>query len=246
MKRVWPVVASALALTVGCATGVDSTEPTPRKTSSSPSASPPPTAPDRDAGREEATIPEKTPRTADAVERPVPSAQWQRMLDVGMARPECPVQRREQLRRVDVNHVDFRGGVTRGHVVVNRDVASSISRIFTRLFDTGFPIRGMRSLERFGGNNARSLAADNTAAFNCRTAGAIDINPRENPWRDLRCECWQPGPENNARTPGKGKILEGGVVWRAFIDDGWIWPNIDVADYMHFDTGYPSEPFAGS
>jgi hypothetical protein len=35
------------------------------------------------------------------------------------------------------------------------------------------------------------------------------------------------------------------VVWRAFHDEGWIWQNIDVPDYMHFDTGYPSSPFGG-
>ena len=23
---------------------------------------------------------------------------------------------------------------------------------------------------------------------------------------------------------------------------GWIWQNIKVPDYMHFDTGYPSRP----
>lgn len=69
------------------------------------------------------------------------------------------------------------------------------------------------------------------------------MNPWENPWKDLRCDCWSPGPRLAARTPGPGKILRGGIVWRAFRAEGWIWQNIDVADYMHFDTGYPSMPF---
>ncbi|WP_278258299.1 M15 family metallopeptidase [Nocardioides convexus] len=102
------------------------------------------------------------------------------------------------------------------------------------------------------------MADDNTSAYNCRTANqinapflksphangrAIDINPVENPWRDLRCKCWFPSKANAARVEGPGKVLRGGVVWTAFRDEGWIWQNIDVADYMHFDTGYPSNPF---
>ena len=29
---------------------------------------------------------------------------------------------------------------------------------------------------------------------------------------------------------------------QAFVDEGWIWQNIKVPDYMHFDTGFPSRP----
>ncbi|MFE3856779.1 M15 family metallopeptidase [Streptomyces griseorubiginosus] len=143
--------------------------------------------------------------------------------------------------------------------VVNADTADSFVRIFTRLFDAKFPIHRMKPLQEYGDNTA-SLAADNTASFNCRRANqinapalasphangrAVDINPLEDPWKDLRCKCWQPGAEVSGRTEGKGKILEGGLVWRTFADEGWIWQNIDVADYMHFDTGYPSKPYAG-
>lgn len=198
------------------------------------------------------------PNQVDAVVRAVPPRQWRQMVAADMVRPECPIQHRDQLRRVDVNHHDFRGQVQRGHLVVNRDVAGSVARIFTRLFDAGFPIRRMASLETYDGENAASLRADNTAAFNCRqpeennspfadsphaNGRAIDINPVENPWLELRCDCWSPGPRFAPRTPGRGKILQGGVVWRAFRDEGWIWQNIDVPDYMHFDTGYPSRPY---
>ena len=41
------------------------------------------------------------------------------------------------------------------------------------------------------------------------------------------------------------KILENGLVRRLFTREGWIWQNIDVPDYMHFDTVYPSRPFPG-
>ena len=196
--------------------------------------------------------------TAEASVQPVSKAQWRRMVDAGMVRPECPIQHRRQLRRVEVNHYDFGGEIRRGHLVVNADVADSVARIFTRLFEEQFPIRRMRSLEAYDGNSNASLRHDNTAAFNCRQANqinapfmesphangrAIDINPRENPWMDLRCRCWSPSPKHQRRNPGKGKILEGGLVWRLFEQEGWIWQNIDVPDYMHFDTGYPSRPW---
>lgn len=197
---------------------------------------------------------------AEAQIREVTAAQWGEIVEVGAWRPGCPVGRGE-LRRVEVNHWDFDGEVRRGVLVVHADVAESVARIFTRLFDAEFPIRRMEPIEVYGGDDLASEQADNTSAFNCRSSEqanapaalsphangrAIDVNPLENPWRNPRCDCWEPSDEHAERVEGKGMILEGGVVWRAFTEEGWIWQNIDVADYMHFDTGYPSEPFIGA
>ena len=177
-----------------------------------------------------------------------------------MVRPECPITERSQLRVVEVGYHGFDGAVHRGRLVVNADVAASVARIFTRLFNERFPIRRMRPIEAYGGDDDASMAADNTSAFNCRqpdqsnsafassphaNGRAVDINPRENPWQDPRCGgCWQPTARFAARTPGRGKILRGGVVWRAFTAEGWIWQDIATADYQHFDTGYPSVPWS--
>ena len=175
-----------------------------------------------------------------------------------MVRPECPIQSPEQLRVVEINHFSFAGDVRRGQLVVNSDVAPSVVRIFSRLYEEEFPIRRMTPVEYFDGDTARSLEADNTSAFNCRRADqinapfadsphangrAIDINPRENPWMDLRCDCWVPSATYAERVEGPGKINKGGLVWQLFTAEGWIWQNIPVPDYMHFDTGYPSRPF---
>ena len=177
-----------------------------------------------------------------------------------MVRPECPVQRASQLRVVVVNHYDFDGAIKRGRLVVNADVADSILRIFSELFDAKFPIRRMVPVEVYGGDTNASLRADNTSAYNCRRADqinapyaesphangrAVDINPRENPWMDLRCDCWVPSARNAERIDRPGGITRGGLVWRLFRREGWVWQNIDVPDYMHFDTGYPSKPFRG-
>ena len=266
------LLVGVLVLT-GCAT--NAAEPdrrTPRADASpsaaAPSAATPTLEPERESAEPspgEATSKEPSsqesakPRTANPEVSRIPDRQWRLIERVGAWRPGCPVGRPD-LRRVEINYVNFDGKVRRGALVVNEDVAASIVRIFTRLFEKRFAIRRMRPVELYGGDVNESLAADNTSAFNCRQPNqinapvlksphangrAIDINPRENPWTDLRCDCWLPSPRLRERTAGQGKILERGLVWRLFRDEGWVWQNIDVPDYMHFDTGYPSRPYRG-
>ncbi|MFE4666046.1 M15 family metallopeptidase [Streptomyces sp. NPDC056716] len=260
-RRLAPLTLVALLLATACTTTSDnpsgapeatpSSTPSPSPSSSSPSPTPTPTA--------TPTPTQTLAPAADAVVEDVPAEQWEEMRDAGMVREGCPVTSPDQLRRVEVNYHGFDGQIHRGVLVVNADTAESVARIFTEIFDAQFPIRSMRPMEEYDGDNTASLAADNTAAFNCRTPDqinappaesphangrAIDINPLENPWKDLRCDCWQPSAEFQARTEGEGKILEGGPVWQAFDDEGWVWQDIDVPDYMHFDTGYPSTPYS--
>lgn len=194
----------------------------------------------------------------DPVVGRVTEGQWRQMIGAGIVRPECPIKRPGQLRRIEINHLDFQGRVRRGELIVNTDVADSVVRIFSQLYEAKFPIRRMKSAEAYAGDSDASLRADNTSAFNCRRGDqinapftdsphangrAIDVNPRENPWMDLRCDCWSPTAEFAERRKAPGTILKGGIVWRAFIAEGWLWQNIDVPDYMHFDTGYPSAAF---
>ena len=196
---------------------------------------------------------------AEANIKRISDHQWRHIVAAGVWRPGCPVGR-EELRRVEVNHYTFDGEIQRGALVVNRDVAHSVARIFTKLFEAEFPIRKMRPVEAYDGDVNASLRDDNTSAYNCRRPSqinappmksphangrAIDVNPRENPWKDLRCDCWLPNRRSTVRDPGPGVILKGGAAWRAFTDEAWIWQNIDVPDYMHFDTGYPSKAYRG-
>lgn len=194
--------------------------------------------------------------SADPVVRMVSKAEWARMVEVGAWHEGCPLTRKN-LRRIEINHIGFDGRVHRGALVVRGDVAASVTRIFTRLFDQRFPIQSLRPIEDYNGNDNRSMRANNTSAYNCRRASqanspaqksphangrAIDLNPYRNPWIDPRCDCWKPSARYAKRTPGKGKILRGGVAYNAFVREGWIWQDIDGVDYQHFDTGYPSRP----
>lgn len=197
------------------------------------------------------------PETAtgvDALVRTIPDRQWRRIVSTGTWRPECPVGRSD-LRRIELNYRTFDGGVGRGQLIAHQDSVDDLVDIFAALFEAGFPIERMEPVERYGGEVIRSLEANNTSAFNCRKPGqinapvedsphangrAVDINPVQNPWRDPRCTCWQPGREFAKVKDGPGVIRTGSLPVQLFEERGWVWQNIDVPDYMHFDTGYPS------
>ena len=147
--------------------------------------------------------------SADPVVRKLTKAEWARMVEVGMAGPNCPVQRKN-LRRLEINHVNFDGEVKRGAIVVRGDVVESVTRIFTRLFEKRFPIHRMTPVEAFNGSDQRSMKANNTSAYNCRRPSeanspsmksphangrAIDINPIQNPWLNPRTHVWEPSGE---------------------------------------------------
>ena len=103
---------------------------------------------------------------------------------------------------------------------------------------------GVILIDDYGASDDRSMAADNTSAFNCRRAAgstswsmhaygrAIDINPRENPM----ILGGRAHPPNAARS-GRGVIRRGDVVVRAFARVGWSWGGRWTSpDYQHFSA----------
>ena len=105
----------------------------------------------------------------------------------------CPVGPAD-LRAVTVRYVGFDGRAHTGRLVVNRRVAGDVESVFRRLYAARVPIHRMQPIARYGGSDDRSMAADNTSAFNCRYAvapgpkrwsvhaygEAIDVNTIEN------------------------------------------------------------------
>lgn len=265
--RGWGRAATAAALGVVLAAGAAVPGGGPAKLASGPAAAAewvrggvapaiPPGMSGSAAGYQDRLGPGQPDARKRAVIRAIPDSQWARMRRAGVVRKGCPASRR-QLRRVEVWHVGFDNSERRGVIVVNADVAADVAEIFDDLFRVRFPIRTVQPIEAFEGDDDASMAADNTSAYNCRRPGqanapaarsphangrAVDINPRENPWWDPRCSCFQPTAKHAARTSGKGKVLKGGVAWRAFTKRGWTWQDSATPDYQHFDTGYPSRP----
>jgi hypothetical protein len=166
--------------------------------------------------------------------------------------PGCPVAP-AQLRRVSVPYWGFDGRAHRGALVVNASVAIRVGSIFERLYSARFPIRRMTPIAAFGGSDDRSMAADNTSAFNCRYAvasgpkrwsvhaygEAIDVNPVENPYLEGGRVLPPAGRRYLDRTTARpGMAVHGGPLVTAFAAAGWQWGGRWTAspDWQHFSA----------
>jgi hypothetical protein len=164
--------------------------------------------------------------------------------------PGCPVGP-ASLRRVTVLYVGFDGRAHRGELVVNRAVASDIAVVFRRLYDVRFPVRRIRPISVYGGSDDRSMAADNTSAFNCRYAvasgpkrwsvhaygEAVDVNTVENPYLEGGRVLPPAGRAYTDRAHVRpGMAVAGGVLVRAFASVSWLWGGRWSAtpDWQHF------------
>lgn len=167
-------------------------------------------------------------------------------------RPGCPVPL-DELRLLTLTHWRFDGRPQQGELVVAATYAEDIVSVFRRLFDERFPIESMRLVDDFGGDDNRSMAANNTSAFNCRPATgsnrwsehaygrAVDINPIQNPYVTRSGAVLPPAgaahtTRDAATTPGL--ITGDSPVVTAFRDIGWIWGGnwSSGQDYQHFSA----------
>jgi D-alanyl-D-alanine carboxypeptidase len=179
---------------------------------------------------------------------PIPASYRARMTSW---QTDCPV-RIENLRLIRVSHWDFDGRVRRGELVVNTDAVAPILSVLRALFASRFPMRRMRLVEAYGSDDDRSMAADNTSAFNCRRipgsrgswsqhafGRAIDVNPLENP--EVRNGVVSPPGGRvyaNRSRQRKGMIRANDEVVRAFAAVGWRWGGHwrSLKDYQHFSA----------
>lgn len=161
--------------------------------------------------------------------------------------PGCPAF--DVLRVVAVEHWTFAAATQRGELVVHERVADEVVAIFEELHAARFPVESVLPIERFDGDDERSMAANNASAFNYRLiAGtnvpshhglglAIDVNPRQNPW--VRGDVVLPVEGRSfldRRDVRPGMIVEGGVALAAFERRGWDWGGrwTEAPDYHHF------------
>ncbi len=181
-------------------------------------------------------------RISPAIARQMTGVSW---------RPGCPVRLRD-LRVVTATHHGFDGRDRRGRLIVHRDVAARVLGALRRLYAEGFPIRRMVPIDRYGGDDERSIHADNTSAFNCRFVEgttrysehaygrAIDVNPIENPYvSGSGTTSHRASRSYVRRTPFRpGMAAEGHALVRAFDAIGWGWGGrwSGVKDYQHFSA----------
>ena len=123
---------------------------------------------------------------------PLPLEFKAQMIEMGTWKPGCPIGM-ERLRLVKFSYRDFSDNEREGEIVVLDAVAERVAHIFRVLYQHHFPIAQAKTIEHYQGSDKRSMAANNTSAFNFRPiAGktllsvhsygvAIDVNPVQNP-----------------------------------------------------------------
>jgi D-alanyl-D-alanine carboxypeptidase len=171
----------------------------------------------------------------------------------------CPVPI-EDLRLLSLSYWGFDGRSHQGRMIVNTDVARTVVRVFRSLFADRFPIHRMEPIDAYGGDDERSMAADNTSGFNCRTVAgstswsqhaygrAIDVNPLENPEVDgYTVDPPQGAPYADRSKDATGMIHPGDAVVRAFSSVGWGWGGTwrSFKDWQHFSANGRCGPAPG-
>ena len=226
---------------VGCADGA--------QRSPSPTATVPPT-PSAPSSTTAPTSTSTTPspsfrsavRSIDAATQARMTFSWRR---------GCPVAL-DQLRLLELTFWGFDGVEHQGELVVAAAHAEDVVSVFRQLHEARVPIQQVRLVDEFGGDDDRSMAANNTSGFNCRQAtgsdrwsehaygSAIDINPVQNPYV-TRSGSVLPaaGATYTRRNPATpGLITPEGQVVAAFARVGWAWGGnwSSGKDYQHFSV----------
>lgn len=162
-------------------------------------------------------------------------------------REGCPVHWAD-LSVVTVAYWGYDGGRHVGNLVVHDSVVADIREVFRSIYVQRFQIRRIHPVDLYGADDDRSMAANNTSAFNCRTVAgtstwsehsrgtAIDINPIQNPY----VRGWQVDPPAGVdwvdRTSVVPGMISGDPVVGAFAAIGWRWGGYwsSAKDYQHF------------
>lgn len=185
--------------------------------------------------------------------RPLPEPLARNLARGESWRPGCPVPLAD-LRVITVSRWDFAGRERQGQLVVHRDAAVPLTKVFRRLHELRFPIRHMKLADMYGPKRAGPADGDVTGSFRCRRAVpspcgtgsgnwsnhayglAVDINPVENPY----VGCGAVYDARSRRYVDRTRLRKGMVtpaVVRAFASIGWEWGGNwsgDTKDYMHF------------
>lgn len=168
-------------------------------------------------------------------------------------RDNCPVKLKD-LRYLRVKYFGFDKRVHTGEMIVHKSVAKEVISIFDTLSNLKYPIRKVKLASDYGGDDDKSMEADNTSAFNCRlmTGGkkwskhsfgkAIDINPLENPYvkgyKVLPPQAKKFAfDRENLNLKYKSVIIKNSPVVKVFYRYGWRWGGNwrSLKDYQHFE-----------
>ena len=162
----------------------------------------------------------------------------------------------DDLRYLRITHIDFKGQVKLGEMVLHKMVAMEAMLIFQRIFAAKFPIYQMVLIDDFGYEgitlselDKRSMEANNSSAYCFRRvtgdptrlsehAGyAIDLNTLQNPYENGGVVLPEGGRAYLDRDPSvQGLITQNSAVYQAFKEFEWDWGGDwpDLQDFQHF------------
>lgn len=165
----------------------------------------------------------------------------------------------DDLAYLTIPHYDFNYNITKGHLVVNKNVAEEVLDIFAELYNIKYPIERMELVDNYEANDFLSIENNNTSAFNYRpsTDGsgklskhalgfAIDINPQINPYvnsagvgsHDNAEEYWSRDFTKWTSDVAKAAYIgPDAQIYKIFVDKyGWEWGGSwsSYRDYQHF------------
>ena len=185
----------------------------------------------------------------------MPISEEQKALMQGCSFHDEKIVSWDELRYLQVLHLDVEGNSIVGELVCHATIADDLLLIFRELYKAGYPIEKMRLIEYYRGDDEASMLDNNTSCFNQRviTAGgrvskhsyglAVDINPKYNPYYKVK---------------GSGKILikpigsetyldraedspymikKGDLCYQLFKQHGFQWGGewASGKDYQHFE-----------
>ena len=127
----------------------------------------------------------------------IPSTIVKQMQHKKVWQSDCPISI-EQLRLVEISHFNFEGNIQSGEIIVLDKLAQSVLKIFEELMMIKFPIHSVYLIDKYEGDDEKSMAANNSSSFNFRMIVgstkvsmhayglAIDINPVQNPYLEIK------------------------------------------------------------
>lgn len=169
---------------------------------------------------------------------------------VGVSYPKNAKVSLDDLCYVSILHHDFEGNIKHGELIVHKKLGKEVCEIFYELYRAEYPLASVKLVDEYGGDDEKSMSANNTSAFNYRTVEgssklslhsrgmAVDINPQLNPC--VRGN--QVSPANGKIYADRsrdftGKIDKNDLAYRLFIKAGWKWGGSwnSLKDYQHFE-----------
>lgn len=183
---------------------------------------------------------------------PVDDATFARMSGKSFKK-NCTMPRAE-LRYLRVLHYDLAGEIRLGELVCNKVIANDLTEIFRILYNARYPIERMVLIDEYEADDERSMAANNSSAFNFRffagttrlskhsTGMAVDINPLYNPYvrtREGRTIIEPQGarPYVDRSKDFPCKIDTSDLCYKEFVKRGFEWGGSwkSSKDYQHFE-----------